>query len=414
MPRFFKFDSTHLTFIAVVTFSLIGVCPTKANDPDKPVNGEPWRIGMSAAFSGPASALGNGMRLGIETYFDYVNNRGGVHGRALELIALDDSYEPSKTAPNMRTLIDQHDVMCVIGNVGTPTAAVAVPIANEKKIPMFGAFTGAGLLRKSPPDRYVINYRASYAEETAKMIQGVVKELGISPSEVGFFTQNDAYGDAGWKGAVKALKEIGFEDAEYLPHGRYTRNTVDIEDGLSRLMDPRESVKAVIMVGAYKPCAKFIKTARQHFFNPVFLNVSFVGSSSLVAELGDQGDGVIITQVVPTPTSNTDAAIEFRRIVPAESQNFVSLEGFLVAKAFVEGLQLAGPDASAESFIDGIESGKPIDLGLGFKHQLSKDEHQFSHQIWPTSIRDGQLILLEDWNQAIVDADQYTVEETYQ
>ncbi|OYP37915.1 ligand-binding receptor [Rhodopirellula sp. MGV] len=369
---------------------------------------------MSAAFSGPASALGNGMREGIETYFNYVNVRGGVHHRPLELIAIDDSYEPSKTAPNMRRLIDQHEVICVIGNVGTPTAAVAVPIANEKSVPMFGAFTGAGLLRHTPPDRYVINYRASYAEETARMIEGLVKELKIAPEEIGFFTQNDAYGDAGWRGAISALEAIGFPDAERLPHGRYTRNTVDIEDGLSRLLDPRENVKAVIMVGAYKPCAKFIKTARQNNFNPVFLNVSFVGSSSLVAELGDWGNGVIITQVVPTPSSSVDAAIEFRRIVPPDSQNFVSFEGFLVAKAFVEGLKLAGPDADAEDFIDGLESGEPIQLGLGLEHRLSKTEHQLSHQIWPTFIRDGQLVPLEDWNEAIVDASRYEVEEAYQ
>ncbi len=132
--------------------------PEDSTPPPKNLSSNSWRIGMSAAFSGPAEALGNGMRSGIEGCFKHVNERGGVHGRPLELIPLDDAYEPSKTAPNMRRLIDQEDVFAVIGNVGTPTAAVAVPIANEKSIPLFGAFTGAGLLRKNPPDRYVINY----------------------------------------------------------------------------------------------------------------------------------------------------------------------------------------------------------------------------------------------------------------
>ena len=361
-----------------------------------------WKIGMSAAFSGPAQALGNGMRIGIEACFENINSQGGIHGRPLELIALDDSYEPSKTAPNMRRLIDEHDVMCVIGNVGTPTAAVAVPIANEKQVLLFGAFTGAGLLRNQPPDRYVINYRASYAEETARMVLGLVQELGIKPEEIGFFTQNDAYGDAGWLGAVAALRKAGFADAEHLPHGRYQRNTTDVEDGLSRLMDPRHSIKAVIMVGAYKPCARFIRLARVHGFHPLFLNVSFVGSESLVAELGRWGDGVIVTQVVPTPRGDTDAAGEFRRLVATNQQSLVSFEGFLVAKAFTQGLTIAGPNATVEDLIDVFESGDPIDLGIGRTHRLSQHEHQLSHEIWPTMIRDRRLVPLDDWRDVNV------------
>ncbi|MDM4015389.1 ABC transporter substrate-binding protein [Roseiconus lacunae] len=420
MPRathpnaFLAVRSTSCIAVIYATFIFAGNQVAAEDVSDATRNTDTWRIGMSAAFSGPASALGNGMRVGIESYFESINRQGGVAGRTLELITIDDAYEPSMTAPNMRRLIDQHNVLCVIGNVGTPTAAVAVPIANEKRVPMFGAFTGAGLLRRTPPDRYVINYRASYAEETARMIEGLVNELQLSPNEIGFFTQNDAYGDAGWKGAVAALKEIGFADAEFLPHGRYTRNTIDVEDGLSRLMDPRETVKAVVMVGAYKPCARFIKLARKHGFNPIFLNVSFVGSSSLVTELGQWGDGVIITQVVPTPNGTTEAAAEFRDIVPAQHQNFVSFEGYLVGKAFVESLRLAGNDATSETLIDAVESNHAIDLGLGIRHRLDKHEHQFSHQIWPTSIRDGQLVLLEDWNQSVVDAKRFEVQGTNQ
>ena len=374
--------------------------PTKTRN-EKLAADRAWKVGMSAAFSGPAQALGNGMRIGIGSYFERINRSGGVHGRPLKLITKDDAYEPARTAPNMRALIDDEDVFAVIGNVGTPTAAVAVPIANEKRIPMFGAFTGAGLLRKNPPDRYVINFRASYAEETAAMVRGVTKDLGIGPEHIGFFTQNDAYGDAGWKGGVKALNEMGFENAKNLPHGRYTRNTVDVEDGLSRLLDPRFDVRAVIMVGAYKPCAQFIKLAKQHHFHPVFLNVSFVGSASLVNELGDQGDGVVITQVVPTPDGDTDAAKEFREIVPTEHQNFVSFEGFLAAKTFVAALQMAGPNADSETIIDTIESSEPIDLGLGVVHRLSGKEHQFSHQIWPTMISAERLVPIDQWKDVL-------------
>src|SRR5258708_515515 len=256
-------------------------------------------VGMSTALTGPSQALGLGMKAGVDAYFKQVNDAGGVFGRPLRLIALDDQYEPLQTGPNMRALIDQHGVFSVLGNVGTPTAAVAVPIAAEKKTPFFGAFTGAGLLRKTPPDRYVVNYRASYAQETAEMVRGFVQELRIRPEHVAFFTQNDAYGDAGYSGGVKALEAAGCDRARKLPHGRYPRNTVDVEGALARLLDPKVTVRAVIMVGAYKPCAKFIRLARQNGLDAVFANVSFVGSDALARELGREGDNVVVTQVVP-------------------------------------------------------------------------------------------------------------------
>jgi ABC-type branched-subunit amino acid transport system substrate-binding protein len=356
-----------------------------------------WKVGMSAALSGPAKALGNGMRHGIEAYFEQVNRNGGIHGRDLKLICRDDAYEPAKTAPNMRYFAETKRVFACIGNVGTPTAAVAFPIAIQNKLPLIGAFSGAGILRKSPPDRYVINYRASYAEEIAEMIDGLIGSLDITPDQIGFFTQNDAYGDAGWSGGMAALEKRGYANAKRLPHGRYRRNTTDVEGGLSRLLDPRFDVRAVIMVGAYKPCAKFIRLARQHHFNPIFLNVSFVGSDALLAELGDAGEGVIVTQVVPLPEGDTVAAKEFRGCLSSERRSFVSFEGFLAAKAFVMALDRAGRDADPEALIDTIESGRAFDLGLGPIHKLSKTEHQFSHRVWPTVIRSGRFVALDSW-----------------
>lgn len=394
--RFLQRKNRPVLLSMVVLFFLIGV-------DDRSVHAqkdqESIRIGMSAAFTGPASALGNSVRLGIEAHFDEVNLGGGVHQRKLELITLDDAYEPNKTAPNMRRLIETESVFAVIGNVGTPTASVAVPIANEKRVPMFGAFTGAGLLRKSPPDRYIINFRASYAEETAEMVRGLTQEMGIEPKEIGFFTQNDAYGDAGWNGAIAALEKMGFSDAKELPHGRYTRNTIDVEEGLSRLLDPRFDVKSVIMIGAYKPCAQFIHLAKSLDFNPVFINVSFVGSDALLQELGSDGDGVVVTQVVPSPRGDFQAAVDFRKALPTELQNFVSFEGYLAAKSFVEALRLAGPGSTQEQLIHAIESATPIDLGMGMQHQLSPTEHQFSHGVWPTVIRNGTFSPVEHWGE---------------
>ncbi|MGC4087042.1 MAG: ABC transporter substrate-binding protein [Polyangiaceae bacterium] len=373
-----------LLALAVATFSTLAEADLS-----------PLKIGMSTVLSGPAQGLGRGMRAGVEAYFASVNEGGGIAGRKLELIALDDQYEPSRAGPNVRTLIDNEHVLAVVGNVGTPTAVVTVPIVNEKHVPLFGAFTGAGVLRKTPPDRYVFNVRASYADETAEMVRGLLDDRQLDPGDIAFFTQDDAYGDAGFAGAVRALEAHGFKNAERLPHGRYTRNTVDVEDALARLLDPRVHPKAVIMVGTYKPCAKFIKLSRKHGLRAVFANVSFVGSAELLAELGKDAEEVVITQVVPHWSGSLPILAEYRE--SGLEPSFVSLEGFLVGRAFTEVLRAAGPSPSPESFVQAAESGREFDIGLGAKQALSTTRHGFSSAVWPTVIRAGEFRAFSSW-----------------
>ena len=360
---------------------------------------ESLRVGMSAAFTGPASALGLGMRTGVLAAFAEQNAKGGVGGRALELVHLDDGYEPSRTAPNMRTLIDEHGVIAVLGNVGTPTAAVAVPIANEKKVPFWGAFTGAGLLRKSPPDRYVVNYRASYAQEMDQLITRLLVETDVKPEEIAFFTQNDAYGDAGHSGAMKALKARGFERAERLTHARYTRNTDDVEYGVSQLIDPRNRPRVVFMVGTADPCAKMVRLAKERGLKSAFVGVSFIGANPLLDRLGPElAENVAVSQVVPHPEVSTlPGAERFRSVITEEKERgFVSFEGYLAARFFIEALEQADLSDPRESVIDVVESGAAIDLGLGQARQLSKDQHQYEQSVWPTIIRGGRIEVLED------------------
>ena len=311
---------------------ILGLAPSNRDD-DQIV------LGMSTALTGPAAELGLNVRAVFLAAFAEANRSGGVHGRKLSLISLDDGYEPSRTAPNMRKLIDEKRVLGVVGNVGTPTAVAAIPIANAGKTPFFGAFTGAGVLRKTPPDRYVINFRASYAEETAAMVDALIAEAGLKPEQVAFFTQRDAYGDAGYVGGIAALKRHGLKDDRGIAHGRYDRNTDAVENGLADIMAADPPARAVIMVGAYKPCAAFIKLAREFNLEAIFLNVSFVGSAPLAKALGRDGDGVIITQVVPHVDADLTVVKAYRAALSASDSKaeptFGSLEGYIAGRIFI-------------------------------------------------------------------------------
>lgn len=353
-------------------------------------------FGMSTSLTGPAAQLGLNMRIGVSAAFDEANRSGGVHGRKLRLISLDDGYEPSRTAPNMHELIDVHEVLAVIGNVGTPTAVAAIPIANAKKTALFGAYTGAGALRKTPADRYVINYRASYAEETAAMVDALVNEGGVRVDEIAFFTQRDAYGDAGYIGGITALKRHGLTDDTSVVHGRYERNTTAVENGLADILGVKTPARVVIMVGAYEPCAAFIKLAREFDYHPIFLNVSFVGSAPLSRSLGSDGDGVIITQVVPHFQTDLPITEAYREAIGGydggSAPCFGSLEGYIAGRILILALQDISEMPTRETVIDALEGMGKFDIGLGHELELGSGNHQACHGVWPTVIRNGRVV----------------------
>ena len=313
------------TSLLALAFLLLAISLARADSVRSPA--EKIVLGMSTALSGPAADLGLNMRLGVDVALAEANRAGGINGRLLELIALDDGYEPARAAPNTRKLIDEHHVVAIVGNVGTPTAVASVPIALESGTPFYGAFTGAGMLRRSPPDRCVFNYRASYAEVTAAMVDALVTKAGIKPDEIAFFTQRDTYGDAGFVGGIAALKRHGLGSESAVTHVRYERNTVAVEKALATLLDHIPSPKAVIMVGAYAPCATFIRLARKNDLNALFLNVSFVGPNSLARDLGADGDGVIVTQVVPHFESELPIVQEYRQALQSPKGSTMAVRG---------------------------------------------------------------------------------------
>ena len=354
------------------------------------------KFGIVAPFSGASRELGRQMQLGIDTAFKRVNDAGGVNGRALHLIAADDGYEPTRTLDAMKQLYDKDQVFGFIGNVGTPTAAVALPFALEHRALFFGAFTGANLLRNDPPDRYVFNYRASYAEETDAVVHYLLKIRRLQPRQIAVFAQQDAYGDAGFAGVAKAFRTLGLNDGAIL-RLNYKRNTVDVDEAVSQLRAQKPAIKAVVMVATYRAAAKFIEKTHDLYPGMIYSNVSFVGSTALADELMLLGprfaSGVIVTQVVPAVGGYSSSVMEYKNALakyfPGEAPDYVSLEGYIAANVLIQAIKRAGPQIDTERLIDILENVRNLDLGLGTSLSFGKGEHQASHKIWGTAIDDN-------------------------
>jgi ABC-type branched-subunit amino acid transport system substrate-binding protein/tRNA A-37 threonylcarbamoyl transferase component Bud32 len=383
------------------TAALVRPEPVQRTPPGVVVRGvtaDTITLGMSAAFSGASRELGNRMKLGLDTAFAAVNDAGGVAGRHLRLLALDDGYEGPRARVNVQELIDDRKVFAIIGDVGTPTTQQALPYVLASRTLLFGAFTGAGLLRRDPPDRYVFNYRASYEEETARMIDYLVDVKQVPDGGIVVFAQNDSYGDAGFDGAAKMLRRKGHDD-QLLRIG-YERNTLNVDAAVAGLAEyndqprPRHPVKAIIMVATYKAAARFIQRIRDRKIGALALNVSFVGSNALAEELTELGPaytrGVIVTQVVPHHESDATGVRRFRDALakyhPDQQPDFVSLEGFLVGQLFAEALRRAGRDVDTEKLVDTLEQLHRVDLGIGVDLGFSASQHQASHRVWMTEL----------------------------
>ncbi len=346
-------------------------------------------FGQAVPLSGSAKELGRQMNTGVEIAFAGANDAGGVHGRKLKLIAMDDGYEPARTQIVMKELAEHQKVFGFIGNVGTPTSAVAIPYALEKKALFFGAFTGAPLLRKDPPDRYVFNYRASYAEETAAAVRYLIEVRRIKPSEIAVFAQNDKYGDAGFEGVARTLRRYRRDPNKILRVG-YERNTADVHVAVNDILRSLPYLRAVVMVPTYRAAAQFISKLKDKGANLIFTSVSFVGSNALAEELMQLGkgytEGVIVTQVVPLPDSKSSVVLRYQELLrkhaPGEKPDFVSLEGYIAGTLLIEALNRTGPELTTEALVNNLENIRGLDLGLGAQINYGQSEHQASHKIW--------------------------------
>ncbi|ABC28486.1 Serine/threonine protein kinase [Hahella chejuensis KCTC 2396] len=361
------------------------------------VSEERVSLGMSAAFSGGARELGRAMQLGVDLRIREINEQGGIHGRYIELRALDDGYEPVAARHNAERFIQPDGVFAMLGNVGTPTAEAILPVALQDRTIVFGTFSGAALLRKSPPERYVFNYRASYEDETSALIRYFVEEKEVDPRMIAVFYQDDGYGLDGLKGVEDALSDYGVRPHEIAKFS-YQRNTAQIEGAAQGMLGRLSDIQAVVAISTYTASARMTKRLRQAGFTGPFANVSFVGARALAEqfkELGaEYGEGVIVSQVAPPYDSYATGVLRYRealsRFYPNEQPDFISLEGYIVATLFFHALEKAGRHFDTESLVNTLESFDGVDLGIGETITFRASNHQGSHRVWGTQLnRDG-------------------------
>jgi branched-chain amino acid transport system substrate-binding protein len=339
-------------------------------------------FGQVAALTGPAQDLGQGMRQGILAAFAEANRSGGVAGRTLELKSRDDGYEPEKTVDATKASLDQDKVFALIGAVGTPTSKASQPIATDAKVPFIGPFTGAEFLR-NPYNRYVVNVRASYFEETEAWIEHLTKDLGIS--KIAILYQDDAFGLAGLEGVQRAMAK---RNMQLVASGSFKRNTVAVKSALLDIM--KAQPEAVVTVAPYKPVAEFVKLAHDVQLNALFVAISFVGSDSLAKELGRDGAGVIVSQVVPSPWDEALPVVAayqhaLTALDPAAKPGFVSLEGYLAGRLAVDALKRIKGEPTREALLDAINAA-PFDMG-GITLTYGPTKNQGSDQVFFTILQ---------------------------
>lgn len=372
---------------SIIASALLVMLSSAGAAADDGVSADKILFGQVAALSGPAQALGQGMREGLVAAFEEANRAGGIGGRKLALKSVDDGYEPEKTIEATKKIITEDKVFALVGSVGTPTSKAGQPIASAAKIPFIGPFTGAEFLR-DPYNRYVVNIRSSYFQETEAWIEHLTKDLGIT--KIAILYQDDAFGLAGLEGVNRAMAK---RHMALVASGSFRRNTEAVKSALLDIM--KAAPEAVVTVGPYKPVAKFIKLARQVNLNAVFVAISFVGSDALAKELAGEGAGVIVSQVVPFPgdkslplVASYQAAIAALDIKTKPS--FVSLEGYLVGRLVVETLKRVPGEPTREDFLDAIAKA-PFDLG-GVTLSYGPTKNQGSDQVYFTVLQvDGSF-----------------------
>jgi len=367
--------------------------PTAAM-PAPPVHGvtdREIRFGTVIPFGGQRREIGRQMKMGIEAAFNRINDAGGVNGRTLKLIAADDNYDPTRTISAMTQLYDKEQVFGFIGNIGTANTALAIPYALERRALFFGPLSGSSIVRRDPPDRYVFNFRASFAEETAAIVRYLVKLKRIPPKQIAVLTQADAFGEEGFAGVTKAFRSLNISDP--VTRFNYPRNTLDVDEAINQMKAQKLPIKAMILVATDRASAKFIEKTHDQYPGMIYTNLSVVGATGLANELKLLGprftQNVIVTQGVPAVSGYSSLVLDYKNALakyfPGESPDYTSLEGFISASVLIQALKQTTP-LDTERLVETLESMRSLDLGLGTKLSFGRAEHQASHKIWGTTL----------------------------
>ena len=351
------------------------------------VNDSTIVLGQSAPLTGSGEDTGQQLRDGALAYFDHINSRGGVHGRKITLKTLDDASQPARAAANTKKLIEEEGVFALFGYVGIGSAAAALPLATQANIPLFAPSSGAHALRQ-PVNKNVFHIRASYSDEAEKIVQHVTT-MGMK--RIAVFYQDNEYGKAALEGIQMALKKRNLEP---IAIEAAKDAASDITTAVYKLHTANP--QTVILAAPWESAVPFIRVMRASGSTAGFWGLSLLGSRGLAAEMGKEAAGVQISQVLPAPWDDRNAVIEeYRKLYLKNGKkewSYTSLEGFIAAKVFAEGLQRAGRGLSRASLVKALESMAPYDIG-GMSVRFGPDKRDGSSYVDLTMIsRTGKFL----------------------
>ncbi len=347
--------------IKLIAASLAALLSMQANAAEKGITNDTILLGQSAPTTGPLGPTLLDYVDGASLYFEHVNKTGGINGRKIKLITLDDGFDPARTAVNTKELIEKRNVFAMFAPIGNANILGVMPLLKAEKIPTFGPVTGAEVLRDNN-NRYMFHIRASFNEEIEKMVQQLVTTGAL---DIGVAYQDDGYGQA----VIKAVKEaLARRNLAPVAYGAFDMKTLDMSEAVKAIN--KANPRAIILGTSGKGAITFIKELRKSNDRSQIYALSLVGSQALIKVLGPQSHGIVVAQVMPSPWRSTDPIVREYQLMHAErgTQEFsyLNLEGFIAAKVFVEGLRKAGKNPTRESFIAGLESMKNTNMG-GFR-----------------------------------------------
>ncbi len=332
-------------------------------------------VGQSAVFSGPVAATGSNYRRGIELYFEQVNKAGGVNGRKLQLTALDDAYDPKRTVENTRLLIEENKVFALIGYVATANLIAAMPVAEEARVPMFAPLVGTTSIRLKH-NRYLFHVRASYQAELARITQQLAV---VGTDKLAVVYQDSVFGKSNLETLLQLAKAEKLQVLKTIPMAITAASATDIAAQLKQA-----APNAIIMIMAGTMSEVLIRDVRASGLGtPLYtISVGLADAKASATRLNGALRGVITASIVPSPTLERYGIVkEYRKALGASTgsgDNYTVLEGYIVARTFVEGLRRAGRSLTRENFIAALESVGSLDLG-DFRVEYAPRNHNGSN-----------------------------------